>query len=74
MDDAEKNPKVVEQWIRDINELNRGKTSNFFYSKYVHKCRICPCETYSKHMQLILKMFFYMFCHMYISVFNNFSL
>ncbi|XP_025208385.1 intraflagellar transport protein 46 homolog isoform X2 [Melanaphis sacchari] len=33
LESAEKNPKVIEQWIRDINELNRGKTSAFFYSK-----------------------------------------
>ncbi|XP_025417045.1 intraflagellar transport protein 46 homolog isoform X2 [Sipha flava] len=33
LENAEKNPKVVEQWIRDINELNRGKSSTFFYSK-----------------------------------------
>lgn len=32
LESAEKNPKVIEQWIRDINELNRGKTSTFFYS------------------------------------------
>lgn len=33
LENAEKNPKIIEQWIRDINELNRGKTSAFFYSK-----------------------------------------
>uniref|UniRef100_A0A2S2PUH9 Intraflagellar transport protein 46 homolog n=1 Tax=Schizaphis graminum TaxID=13262 RepID=A0A2S2PUH9_SCHGA len=33
LESAEKNPKVIDQWIRDINELNRGKTSAFFYSK-----------------------------------------
>ncbi|KAE9526706.1 hypothetical protein AGLY_013354 [Aphis glycines] len=35
LESAEKNPKVIDQWIRDINELNRGKTSTFFYSNCI---------------------------------------
>ncbi|XP_050422937.1 intraflagellar transport protein 46 homolog isoform X2 [Adelges cooleyi] len=32
LENAEKNPKVVEQWVRDISELNRNKTSTFNFS------------------------------------------
>ncbi|XP_050541680.1 intraflagellar transport protein 46 homolog isoform X2 [Daktulosphaira vitifoliae] len=32
LENAEKNPKVIEQWIQNINDLNRNKTSTFFYS------------------------------------------